>query len=238
MFDLNAYKKDCDRLTLGRDTLEEMITMTEQKKTKGFRTVRVALLAAALVAVLGITAAATDGPIKDMIQEFFVTYTFTEKDDGVFGVTSDEGLDIGTGIALPTMSYAEKEGRKLLTLDGEEIDVTEAMEKDGCYEQEIEGATLRVTADGMATITVYNADGEVEMTYTVGLTEEGAVSSFEMDSYSYWEGETDENGNIVVDGPDGVYEVKDAYKITEQDGELVLTDSEGNVVDAGGIPQE
>lgn len=163
MFDLNAYKNDCDRLTLSRDTLEEMIAMTEQKKTKSFRTVRVALLAAALAAVLGITAAATDGPIKDMIQEFFVTYTVTEKSDGVFGFTSDEGLDMGTAIEIPTMAYTEKDGRKIFALDGKEIDVTEAMEKDGYYEQEIEGAALRVTADGVATITV------ADMTYTVDL---------------------------------------------------------------------
>lgn len=232
MFDLNTYQKDCDRLTLSRDTLEEMIVMTEQKKTKGFRPVRVALLAAALVAALSITAAATDGPIKDMIQEFFVSYTFTEKSDGVFGFTSDEGLDMGTAIEIPTMAYTEKDGRKIFTLNGEEIDVTAAMEKDGYYEQELEGATLRVTADGVATITV------ADITYTVGLTEEGAVSSFDMDSYSYWEAETDDNGNIVDGDPDEADEVKDAYKITEKDGELVVTDSEGNVVDTSDIPQE
>lgn len=163
MFDLNAYKNDCDRLTLGRNTLEEMITVTEQKKAKGFRTTRVALLAAALVAALGLTAAATDGPIRDMIQEFFVTYTLTEKSDGVFGFISDEGLEMGTGIEIPTMAYAEQNGRKILTLAGEEIDVTDAMEKNGYYAQEIEGAALRVTADGMATITV------ADMTYTVDL---------------------------------------------------------------------
>lgn len=61
------------------------------------------------------------------------------------------------------MAYAERDGRKILTLDGKEIDVTEAMEKDGYYEQEIEGAALRVAADGMATITV------ADMTYTVDL---------------------------------------------------------------------
>lgn len=182
MFDLNAYQKDCDRLTLSRDTLEEMIVMTEQKKTKGFRPVRVALLAAALAAALSITAAATDGPIKDMIQEFFVSYTFTEKSDGGVGITAIGGEDMMTGTMLPTMAYAERDGRKIFTLNGEEIDVTEAMEKDGYYEQELEGATLRVTADGVATITV------ADMTYTVGLTEEGAVNSFEMDSYSYWGG--------------------------------------------------
>lgn len=61
------------------------------------------------------------------------------------------------------MAYAERDGRKILTPDGKEIDVTEAMEKDGYYEQEIEGAALRVTADGVATITV------ADMTYTVDL---------------------------------------------------------------------
>lgn len=236
MFDLNTYKKDCDRLTLGRDTLEEMIYMTEQKKKKNFKPLRVAMLTAALVAALGLTAAATDGPVKDFLDEIFITFTFTAKDDVNFCMLEVNGdADFMTGITLPTMAYAEKDGRMILTLDGEELDVTEAMEKDGYYEQAIEGAILRVTVDGMATVTVYNADGEVDMTYTVGLNEEGAASSFDMSSY--WEGEVDEDGNITtIDGePAGAYEVKEAYQITEKDGEMVVTDSDGNMVD---LPQK
>lgn len=237
MFDLNTYKKDCDRLTISRDTLEEMIFMTEQKKTKTFKPLRVALLTAALVAALGLTAAATDGPVKDFLDEIFITFTFTAKDDVNFCMLEVNGdmVDSMTGISLPTMAYAEKDGHKILTLDGEELDVTEAMEKDGYYEQELERAILRVTADGMATVTVFDDDGEVGMTYTVGLNEEGAASSF--DTTSYWEGEVDENGNIItVDGePADAYEVKEAYKITEKDGEMVITDSNGNPVD---IPRQ
>lgn len=237
MFELNTYKKDCDRLTLSRDTLEEMISMTEQKKAKTFRPLRVAMLTAALVAALGLTAAATDGPVKDFLDEIFITFTFTTKDDLTFGAISVNGdmVDFMTGISLPTMAYAEKDGRKILTLDGEELDVTDAMEKDGYYEQELERAILRVTAEGMATITVLDDDGEVGATYTVVLNEEGAASSF--DTSSYWEGEMDENGNIItVDGePADAYEVKDAYQITEKDGEMIITDANGNPVD---IPQE
>lgn len=233
MFDLNTYKKDCDRLTISRDTFEEMIFMTEQKKTKNFKPLRVVMLTAALVAALGLTAAATDGPVKDFLDEIFITFTFTTKDDVTFGAISVNGdmVDFMTGISLPTMAYAEKDGRKILTLDGEELDVTEAMEKDGYYEQALERAILRVTAEGVATITVLDDDGEVGATYTVDLNEEGAASSFDMSSY--WEGEVDEDGNIItVDGePAGAYEVKEAYKITEKDGEMVITDSNGNPVD-------
>ena len=228
MFDEKNYCEACAHLTLGTEKLEELIAMTENTDTKKrlSRPMKTVLIAAACVAALCITAFAAPA-----VQKMFMSFTVS--------VTGQDGkVDDAQMFVCPDLALEQRGGRDILTVDGKEIDVTEAMEKDGYYEQEIEGATLRVTADGMATITVYNADGEVEMTYTVGLTEEGAVSSFEMDSYSYWEGETDENGDIVGDGPDGVYEVKDAYKITEQDGELVLTDSEGNVVDAGGIPQE
>lgn len=235
MFDLSSYHKDCAQLTLGQEKIQEMITMTENKKKKAFRyPVRVMVLAAALVAALGLTAAATDGPVKDFLDEIFITFTFTAKDDVNFCMFEVNGdADFMTGLTLPTMAYAEKDGRKLLTLDGEELDVTEAMEKDGYYEQEIEGATLRVTADGMATVTVYNADGEVDMTYTVGLTEEGVATDSNFEASSYWEGVADENGNIItVDGePSEAYEVKEAYKITEKDGEMVVTDGEGNIVD-------
>lgn len=234
MFDMSSYHKDCAQLTLGREKIQEMITMTESKKKKAFRyPVRVMVLVAALVAALGLTAAATDGPVKDFLDEIFITFTFTAKDDANFCMLEVNGdTDFMTGLTLPTMAYEEKDGRKILTLDGEALDVTEAMEKDGYYEQAIEGAILRVTIDGMATITVYNADGEVDMTYTVGLTEEGVATGGNFDT-SYWEGEVDEDGNIItVDGePAGAYEVKEAYQITEKDGEMVVTDGEGNIVD-------
>lgn len=238
MFDLNTYKKDCDRLTLSRDTLEEMIVMTEQKRTKGLHPVRVAMLSAALIAALSLTAAATDGPIKDMIEEIIITFTYVAKSDADFAMTLNGDVDMLNGVVLPTMAYAEKDGRKILALDGEEIDVTKAMEKDGYYERELEGATLRVTVDGMATITVHNEKGEVEMTYTVGLNEEGVASKFDL--VSQWEGMVDENGTIIpIDIEGGLsedYEVKGAYTVTEKDGAAIIHDSDGNEV--AGRPQE
>ena len=61
MLDMKGYQEACDRLTLDTETLEEMIEMVENQKKKILhRPTRVALLAAAMVAALGITASAAE----------------------------------------------------------------------------------------------------------------------------------------------------------------------------------
>ena len=223
MFDRNSYREDCAQLTLGQEKIQEMITMTENKKKKIFgHPARVAVLAAALAACLGLTAFAASPAGQEMIQGIIVTFTYTDNGDGSY-VLSVDGVkgdmdDFGpvSVTVLPTMSYEERDGRQILTLDGEELDVTEAMEKDGFYEQELEGATLRVTADGVATITTCNEDGEVGMSYTMYLNEDGADLSFgEVSEYS------------VAIGGDA--EVTGIYTVTSESS-FTATDSDGNVV--------
>ena len=223
MFDRNSYREDCARLTLGQEKIQEMITMTENKKKKFFgHPVRVAVLAAALAACLGLTAFAASPAGQEMIQGIFVTFTYTESGDGSYtlslnGVKGDLGdFGVVNAVVFPTMAYEERDGRQILTLDGEELDVTGAMEKDGFYEQELEGATLRVTADGVATITICNEDGEAGMTYTMYLNEDGVDHSFgEVSNYS------------VEIGGDA--EVTGIYTFTRE-GSYTATDYDGNVV--------
>ena len=234
MFDKDTYKKDCDRLTLGRETLEEMIFMSEQKKTKKFKPLRVVVLAAALVAALGLTAAATDGPVKAMIKEFFYTYTVTGVDDcqvGIITVSINED-DVMIGTVMPTMAYEERDGHCILALDGEEIDVTEAMEKDGFYERELEGAILRITAAGVGTYTALDQNGESVYTINIYLLGDGADLGPDM-TYTV----TEEGGISVAQSVTGELAgaVVGTYTITEESGEMLGTDSGGILVN---IPQE
>ena len=111
MFDPRSYHEACDRMTLSAEKIEEMIAMTENTNKKTVRRpARVALLAAALVAALGITASAAELPA---VQEFFATIMVT--------VTSDS---VAAGLKMPDVAMEEREGRSILVVDGEETDVT------------------------------------------------------------------------------------------------------------------
>lgn len=175
----------------------EVLEAVMALEAKYLRPMRVVVLTAALVAALCLTAAAADedGPIKTIIESLIVSHTISEKDDIEFGVTANGNVDMETGLSLPTMAYTEKDGCKLFALDGEEIDVTEAMAKDGYYEREMEDCVLRVNADGMAAIIVYDENGEVKMDYTVGLNAEGAIATV-TDEEVRDQGERGDRGNF------------------------------------------
>lgn len=149
MLDRSSYCKACARMTLGADKIEEMIVMTENQEKKARRfPKRAALLAAALAAALCVTAAAAEVPA---VQEFFAT---------VFVTISTNG-DVAAGLNIPSVSVEEREGRTLLTVDGKETDVTDALAKDGKYLYEGDGFEVEVDEHGAAIITAYGADGTV-----------------------------------------------------------------------------
>ena len=236
MFDRNSYREDCARLTLGQEKIQEMITMTENKKRRfGSHPVRVMVLAAALAACLGLTAFAATPAGQEVIQGIIVTFTYTEKGDNgyilslkddVVGYVGDmDELGVVSVTALPTLDYEERDGRQILILDGEELDVTEAMEKDGFYEQALDRGTLRVTVDGVATITILAQDGGADMTYTMNLNEDGADLSF---------GEVS-NVSVAIGGD---AEVTGIYSFTGE-GAFTAIDSDGNVVvvETGNLPE-
>lgn len=235
MFDKDTYKKDCDRLTLGRDTLEEMICMSEQKKTRKFKPLRVIALTAALVAALGLTAAATDGPIREMIGAYFFSYTVVNEGDGNIFTVSLGDNDVMTGRILPAVDYEEKDGRCILTLDGEEMDVTEAMEKDGYYERELDDAILRITADGTATFIALDENGEPVMTYSIELIEVNIAEGLDVE-HLVADGELGTSVVVNFEGDlAGATEVTGSYIYTGEGGVMIVTGGDGNAAD---IPQE
>ena len=114
MFDPKLYCNDCDRLCLDEEKIKEMVTMTENQKKPVHRPARVALVAAALAAALGITASAAEIPA---IKEFFTTMFIT------IAIKDDPAL----GLSLPTVSVEEREGRRILVVNEDEVDVTDAL---------------------------------------------------------------------------------------------------------------
>ncbi len=145
MFDPEKYHNACGRLTLGAEKLEEMIAMTENKKKAPKRVLRTALIAAACVAALCVTAFAA----VPAVREFFVaTYT----------VTYHSGDGMETAITIPPMYLTEQDGRTILTVDGEETDVTDAFAQDGKYVFERDGATFTVDSEGWVDIMTADSD--------------------------------------------------------------------------------
>jgi len=223
VFELETYRDDCARLTLGQEKLEEMISMTEKTNKKRLtRPVRTVLLTAALAAALGTAALAANPEVVEKVQMFFgYTVTFTaadgsELESGVVSVPSNPAVDIVAGGQLPSMAFEVREGRSILTLDGEEINVTEAMEKDGYYQTVGEGYTLRVLPDGTAVANLDNAT-EDGITLTFALGADGADLG---NAKEVWTGTMDDQGNITPDEEGWTVETPHAF--TEDD--------EGNLV--------
>lgn len=199
MFDLKSYRKACDRMTLDAEKIEEMIAMSENMSKKSIRRpARMAAVAAALVAALGITASAAELPA---VKEFFATVFVT--------VTTNDGEL--ADMSIPTMAVEERDGRTFLFLDEEEIDVTDALNRDGKYVHEGGDYTVEVDESGSARMTVLcGEDGEV-MTFTTKPNTKGEAVNYDVITGG-------ENG-----GQTGTYEVvssgMDGVQITGEDGD-------------------
>lgn len=198
---MRDYKTACDRLVLDTETLEEMIEMTEkQTKRVWGRPARMALVAAALVAALGITAGAAELPA---VQQFFARVFVTVKtDDGVLA-----------GLSIPALAVEEREGRTLLLLDDREIDVTDELARAGEYLYEGEDYEVRVDSDGVAVLTAYGQEGEVVLSFSTRKGDAGDKVNYNVevdpevdgDKLGSYTVEADETtGDITVTGEDGV----------------------------------
>lgn len=163
MFDPKSYRNVCNRMTLDAGKIEEMIIMTENTNKKPVRRpARVMLVAAALAAVLGITASAAEIPA---VQEFFTTMFIT--------ISTKE--DPALGLSLPSVAVEERDGRRILLVNEDEVDVTDALAQKGEYLYEGDGFQVAVDKNGEAVVTSYGADG-MSVTYsTEAGTESGVV---------------------------------------------------------------
>lgn len=212
MFDPKSYRNACGRMILDAGKIEEMIAMTEHTSSKSARRpARVMLVAAALVAALGITASAAEIPaVQKFFANIFVTVSVT---DGSF-----------EGLAIPTMAVERREGRTLLILDREEIDVTDALDREGEYLYEGEGYEVHVDADGVAVLTAHSADGENVFSFSTGpnagdgpvsynvMTEEAVDPEVQTGLYNIV---TDDAGSVAVIDEEGQF-----HTYTMKDGEL------------------
>ena len=169
MFDPNAYREICSELRLSEEKLQEVIHMTEQTSRKtGRRPLRVGLIAAALCALLAVSVSAANPQVLEglvaTIRSSFTVGEYREE------LVMEDGVQL-TALRLPEVTAEERDGRSVLTVDGLEMDITDAMARDGTYTwtYEDEGAKVSVQVyldeqGALQTITnVAPAEGTWEM---------------------------------------------------------------------------
>ena len=168
MFDPRSYREACGELRVSPETIEEVISMTEQKKQRR-RPLRAALVAAAAVAlmVVGVSAAHPEMLEEITLRVAQVLQVGELRQD----LTTETGETV-VALEIPEARLEDRDGRAVLLVMGEEIDVTDALEKDGRYEYRYadEGTELTVLVEG--------APEDWTMTTAVGVPgEEGVVSA-------------------------------------------------------------
>ena len=127
MFDPDLYRKTCsESMKLSDETLEEMIFMTENKKRGLRKPVQIALTAAALAVVMCVTAAAANPEAVEKLWHHVTMSTSILDDSGRIIKTFDP-------VILPEVTVEEIDGAVILTVDGEETDITDVLARDGQY---------------------------------------------------------------------------------------------------------
>lgn len=195
MFDKERYQNACAHLNLGQEKREEIITMVENTSAKKrlSRPVKTILIAAACVAALTVTAMAAPA-----VQQLFLTYTITYVDDST-----------QTAFTMPTLALEQREDRSILTVDGQETDVTDAFARDGQYVLELDQATLTVKPDGLVEVQMAGGGESGPITYTFNLHEDAPLTgvgnvkiatedNVDSDAFGSYEVTVDENDGIQV----------------------------------------
>lgn len=150
MFDHNAYRERCSELHVSEEALQEVIEMAEQKQKKPIRRpLRVGLIAAVVtVALMATVSAANPEALEGLLATIRTSTSLGDYREEI--VMDDTGETI-TALRLPDTALEERDGRIILIVDGEETDITDAMEQDGSYlwTREDEGAKVfvQVTLD-------------------------------------------------------------------------------------------
>ena len=146
MFDPRLYREACGELHAPQEKVEEMIAMTEHSK-RTRRPFRTALIAAAAVAMMAVGVSAANSEVLESITMHIAS---------VFQVgqlrqdmTTEEGMTL-ISLEMPEARIEDREGRAVLLVMGEEIDITDALEREGQYTYTYtdEGTELTVLVEG------------------------------------------------------------------------------------------
>lgn len=184
VFDSERYRGACDRLTLSPEGKARILSAAGQRKGRRLSgSVRTVLVVAALVAVLGVTAlAANSEAVRKLLWSKKGSVTIGGRGYDVVVSAAGDGAQpagmAGSGymlsvdrdgecvsFVLPDLSLTRRDGRSILRINGDERDITDALNEEGYYEQAVQQYVLRVDADGTAVL----RDESRDFIYTIAL---------------------------------------------------------------------
>ena len=148
MFDPRLYREACGELRAPQEKIEEIIAMTENNKSrKNRRPARAVLAAAAAVAAMAIGASAANPEVLEGITMHIasVLQVGQLRQD----MTTAEGETVTT-LEMPEARIEDRDGRAVLLVMEEEIDITDALEGEGQYTYTYadEGTELTILVEG------------------------------------------------------------------------------------------
>ena len=131
MFDPKLYHEACSEMHVSEEKLQEVIHMTEQNKKRAIRRpLRVGLAAAALCALTVVGASAANPEfLEEIVLSIRSTVVVSDYQEELI---MEDGSQI-TALRYPDVSVEERAGRTILTVDGAETDITDALSEDGRY---------------------------------------------------------------------------------------------------------
>jgi len=166
-----VYREACRELTAPEDKIEEIIAMTEHTNKKVRRPLRTALICAAAVSMMVVSVAAANPEGFQAILTEVAGYI--QIDDYRSELTMENGDQV-TVFVIPEAAVEERGGRAVLVIDGEAVaDVTDALNQEGRYEEDIETEKNRmhITVEGtvedwLVTLSIDSPDGEAPFVIT------------------------------------------------------------------------
>ena len=129
MIDKKLYCETFSRLRASEEAKKEVLQMKEKKRMRMPKILRGAAIAAAMTMALAVTAGAvnlaTDG-------ELFRQFTIIWSEDNHYVAQDDQGNQVDITLMDGDL-VTEEDGRLILHMNGENIDITEELEAEGVY---------------------------------------------------------------------------------------------------------
>ena len=204
MFDPKVYRNACRELNASEEKIKEIIAMTENKDRKNSRqTMRTILVACAAITMMVVGVGAAN---PEAAQEIFGQIVSVIKVDQY---RPDMIMDTGehiTTLEVPQATVENRDGRAILVVNGEEVDITEELEADGSYvyDRTTFGTHLRVTVEGNVekwemAVSIGEADGEEYGTvYYDSETVEDALGGSFMNGLPFEQVEAEQEEGMVT----------------------------------------
>lgn len=148
MFDPKLYREACRELRAPEDKIEEIIAMTEKNNKRRIRPLRTALIAAAAMAMMVVSVAATNPEVAEEI--WYRVMDIVQIGQYRSEIVGENGERM-TLMSIPEATVENQDGRAVLVIAGEQtIDITDALASEGryVYEDTDEGAHLVITVTG------------------------------------------------------------------------------------------